>query len=134
MNAATSQGPVELMREPAPTAPAPWPATEWWVVAPVVLVGLAVLLTLQVRWIRARRLSDSERAFRRLASAQRLRPGDRVLVRQLAAAHEGATPVALLMSDHALARAAEMIEAKPESSTDRALRSFLERRGLAARA
>lgn len=125
-------GPVELIREPRPE-PAPaaaWPETNWWVVAPVLLVGAAVLLTLQLRWIRRRRLSDSERAYRRLASALRLPTRHRVLTRELARAHGRASPVAVLLSDRALREAASKLDAKPGSARERVLKEWMAGRGL----
>ncbi|MBZ0170960.1 MAG: hypothetical protein K8E66_01135 [Phycisphaerales bacterium] len=126
----SAAAPVELVRAPIEVAPAPWPITEWWVLGPFLVIGIAVLLTLHIRWIRAKRLSDSERAFRRLASIQRLPTGFRGITRDLAVAHGRATPAALLLSDHALAEAAERLTPKPGSAQERVLGRWLRRRGL----
>lgn len=123
--------PIGLVRSAVEAPPAPWPVTEWWILAPVVLLGLAVLLTIQIRWIRARRLSDSERAFRRLASMQRLPTRLRHITRELATAHGKATPAAILLSDHAAREAARRLESKnPPATTRRVLADLLARRGL----
>ncbi|USN98536.1 MAG: hypothetical protein H6810_10220 [Phycisphaeraceae bacterium] len=127
-----NEQPVQLVRAQADPTPAPWPITDWWVLGPVLIVGAVVLLTLQIRSIRRRRLSDSERAFRRIASHQRLPAGARLITRELATAHGRATPVALLLSDHALREAAARLDPKPGSSRERAMNKLLRRRGLVA--
>ncbi len=125
--------PVQLVRPPTDAidqaAPAAWPTTNWLVVAPIVVVGLGILVTVHVRWWRARRLSDSERAFRRLASAMRLHTGFRVLARELAEAHGRATPAALLLSDTAFREAASKLDPKPGSARARTLHRWTDLRG-----
>ena len=122
--------PVELVRGPvAPPAPAPWPTTNWLVVAPIVLIGLPILLTAHIRWWRARRLSDSERAFRRLAASMRLPTGYRVLARELSRAHGEATPAAILFSGAAFRRAAAKLDPQPGTARARTLERWIARRG-----
>lgn len=122
--------PIELMRAPAEAAPAPWPITEWWILAPFVIAGVTVLLIANIRWVRARRLSDSERAFRRLTSIRRVPTRFRRITRELSAADGRATPAALLLSDHALAMAAGNITPKPGSAQERVLDQWLSHRGV----
>jgi hypothetical protein len=106
-------------------------ATNWWLMAPILLVGTAAILVVWIRLDRARRLSDEEKAFRALARACRMSRDERRLTEHLARAHQKAAPVALLLSDSALTAAASRIELKPRSSGDRLLRRLLDRRGLA---
>lgn len=122
--------PVELVKGPiAPPPPAPWPTTNWLVVAPIVLIGLSVLITAHIRWWRSRRLTDSQRAFRRLAASMRLPTGFRVLARELARAHGRATPAALLLSDAAFREAAAKLDPQPGTARARTLERWAARRG-----
>ncbi len=124
--------PVQLVRSPTPPppAPTPWPTTNWLVVAPLVVIGLGILITAHIRWWRSRRYSDSERAFRRLASAMRLHTGFRVLARELAAAHGRATPAAVLLSDTAFREAASKLDPEPGSARARTLQRWAAERGV----
>ena len=124
--------PVQLVRSPTPPppAPTPWPTTNWFIVAPLVVIGLGILITVHVRWWRSCRYSDSERAFRRLASAMRLHAGFRVLARELADAHGRATPAALLLSDAAFREAALKLDPEPGSARARTLHRWAAARGV----
>lgn len=134
---ATPSNPVRLVTDEAGAAEGTGAAqaaldvaTNWWVMIPLVLVGAAAILTVQIRVSRARRLPADERAFRALARAARIPSRQRVMARALAKAHGEAPPVALLLSDHALTRAASRIELKPKSPGDRLLRRVLSDRGI----
>lgn len=105
-------------------------ATVWWVMIPVVLVAFAAVLTFHLRISRIRKLPIEERAFRGLARAAKVPTKYRVLARRLADTDGAPPPVAVLLSDGALALAATRIEAKPGSSTDRVLREYLRARGV----
>lgn len=105
-------------------------ATNWWVMTPVLLVALAAALTLHLRVARMRRMPPEERAFRRLARAARVPTKYRVLARRLSAAPGAPPPVAVLLSDGALALAAVQIETKPGSATDKVLAKYLAERGV----
>ena len=134
---ATPSNPVSLARpEDAPDAAGAAHtvvevATNWWVMIPLLLVGAATIMTVQLRLARARRLPDEEKAFRLLARAARVPGRQRVMVRALAKAHGDATPAALLLSDHATAKASARIELKPGTPGDRLLRRVLASRGIA---
>lgn len=116
--------------EPAPTPPGfTGPGAGWIVFVLFVLVGFAIIARVQIVRTRARRLSDSERAFRRLASMLRLTVGSRLIARELAGAHGSATPAAILLSDHALQRGVERLAPRPGSAQHKALSRFLVARG-----
>lgn len=106
-------------------------ATDWWIMIPVVLVGLAAIMTIHLRVVRSRRIPAEERAFRALARAARMPGRFRILTRVLSAAPDAPPPIVMLLSESALSRAAQHIEAKPGSSTDRVLCEFLDARGVA---
>ena len=135
---ATPSNPVRLFKEgeapidqlagqaTSPTAQAALDvATNWWIMVPVILVGIAAILTIQLRITRARRLPVEERAFRALAQAARVPKRHRILAQRLARTKGSPSPVALLLSDTALALASARIETKPGSSTDRVLTEYL---------
>ncbi len=105
-------------------------AVNWWVMIPTILVGIATILTVQLRISRARRLPPEERAFRALTKKMRVPTRFRVLIRRLAREPDAPPPVAMLMSDNALSIAAGRIEAKPKSPTDRVLSEYLSVRGV----
>ena len=65
---------------------------------------LLVLVALMV-WRRMKPKDPGEAAFDAIARALRLSRAERLLVRELAAAHGRAAPVALLLSEHALREA-----------------------------
>ncbi|MAY74945.1 MAG: hypothetical protein CMJ31_09585 [Phycisphaerae bacterium] len=73
-------------------------------------LGAAGLLLIAVSFhlwmLRRAREATSELTFRRMALARGVPPRRRRLVRRLAELHNGADPIALLMSDHAMQRAA----------------------------
>lgn len=71
---------------------------------------LACVLAAWAMWTHRRALPDEERAFRVLARRLGLGRGEREGVRLLAAAHGSARPVALLLSDAALAEALEELQ------------------------
>jgi hypothetical protein len=121
--------PIELVRAPEPAdAGASWPVTNWWIMGPLIAVGIAGFAVIQARRTRAARLTDSERAFRALARGQPTR--FRVLARELAESHGGVTPAAVMISNGALAEAARSIEAKPGSARRRVLDEMLGARGV----
>lgn len=124
-------GMVELVRAPEPVAPGDvglWPVTNWWIMAPLLVLGVAGFVVIQRARLRNSRLSDSERAFRALGRGEPTR--FRVLARELSEAHGGMTPAAVLLSDGALERAAPCLEAKPGSARRRVLDEMLSKRGL----
>ncbi|HYE61293.1 MAG TPA: hypothetical protein VD997_04795 [Phycisphaerales bacterium] len=93
--------PVRLVKGDETSA---WAAEAWMVVASMVV--LLVAISGVVLMVRARRgRDDRESAFRALASGLGLSGDARGLLRRLAAAHGAASPVALLLSDHALRQA-----------------------------
>ncbi len=128
---ATQSGMVQLVRPAEPTAADPgglWPVTNWWIMAPLLVIGLVGFAVIQRARLRNARLSDSERAFRALGRGVPTR--FRVLARELAKAHGEMTPAAVLLSDGALERAASSIEAKPGTARRRVLDQMLTKRGL----
>jgi hypothetical protein len=127
----TAMQPIQLIKAPAPDAPAPWPATNWLILAPILVLGTLAIAAVQVRHARLRRLSDSERAARRLASLLRLPSRFRLINRDLAAAHGSASPAALLLSDHATRQAAQRLNPRPGSAQSKVLNEWLAARGLA---
>lgn len=129
---ATQGGMIELVRPEAPIPADPgglWPVTNWWIMAPLLVIGLVGFAVIQRARLRNARLSDSERAFRALGRGVPTR--FRVLARELAEAHGEMTPAAVLLSDGALGRAASSIEAKPGTARRRVLDEMLTKRGLA---
>lgn len=83
--------------------------------ASVLALVAAVALMVGALWVwrRIRPADPGEAAFKTIAGALRLSRAERLLLRELAAAHGKATPTALLLSEHALneaVRAAEGIE------------------------
>ena len=128
---ATPGDPVRLIKPAADMAESGTLSTiNWWVMIPVILVGIATILTIQLRISRARKLSTQEQAFRALARRTRLPTRYRVLLRRLTREPDAPPPVALLLSDDALSLAACGIEAKPRTATNRVLAEYLELRGV----
>ncbi len=83
--------------------------------ASILALVAAVALMVAALWVwrRVRPADPGEAAFQSIAGALRLSRAERLLLRELAAAHGGATPTALLLSEHALneaVRAAQGIE------------------------
>lgn len=116
--------------EPAAAPPGfTGPGAGWILFTLFALVGFGLITRVQFVRARARRLSDSERAFDRLASMLRLPVGSRLIARELAGAHGSATPTAILLSDHALNRGIERLAPRPGSAQHKALARFLAARG-----
>jgi hypothetical protein len=116
----------------ATTAVFTGPGAGWVVFALFVLMGFGIIARVQFVRTRARRMSDSERAFRRLASMRGLPVGSRLIARELAAAHGSATPAAILLSDHALNRGVQRLAPRPGSAQHKALTRFLAARSGAS--
>ncbi len=100
-------GPVQLFTgaEAAPAFPV-------WVL-PAVFGGVAVLALATWAWVayRARAAGDvNEHAFRTLARSMRLGRNAKQMIRRLAFHHGTASPLGLLMSEHALRTALEAFE------------------------
>lgn len=91
------------MTSPA-TTPAPEPglpaSSIAAAIAAILLAGLAAAV-----WARAKRRDPAEEAFMAIARYHGLSRAERLLVRELAAAHGRATATALLISPHALREA-----------------------------
>jgi hypothetical protein len=101
------QGPVRLITgaEAAPAFPV-------WVL-PAVFGGVAVLALATWAWVayRARAAGDvNEHAFRCLARSMRLGRAAKQMIRRLAFHHGSASPLGLLMSEHALRTAVEAFQ------------------------
>lgn len=128
---ATPGDPVRLAKPATDAAQTLSASTvNWWIMIPVILVGIAAILTIQLRITRARKLPPEERAFRALARRMRLPSRYRVLVRRLAREPDAPPPVAMLVSDNALRIAASRIEVKAKSATNRVLTEYLSARGI----
>lgn len=84
----------------------------WWLQPALIAVGAVVVVAAALLlFIRARRgRDDREAAFRALAGRLGVSRATRGLLRKLAGAHGSASPVALLLSDHALRTAAAAID------------------------
>ncbi len=115
----SAPAPIELVRPGGEDAPAagvePGGAL---VFVGVAIVAAGVLVVAHLRWLWHRRLSPSERAFRRLARWRGVRPRRRRVVRELAKAHGEAEPVALLVSDHAMRTAIERYRERAEAHAE----------------
>ena len=109
LNTLAVDGPVRLVTGADPSGAGTFPA---WLLPS--LAGIVVVLSagacLVARWRSHRAGEPAEHAFRRLARRMGLGTADVRLVRVLARAHGSAGPVALLISDHAMARAVEGFE------------------------
>ena len=108
-------GPVHLVtgEEPASTFPL-------WVLPAI--FGAVALIALQTWAFVAYRArvagNDNEYAFRALARRLKLGRGHCTLIRRLALVHGAASPVALLLSDHALRSALASFESSSPSKRD----------------
>ncbi len=66
------------------------------------LVAFLLALIAIWMWRRIKPIDPGEAAFHAIARALRLSRGERLLIRELSAAHGKANPTALLISEHAL--------------------------------
>ena len=125
-------GPVRLMTGNEPVARAG--AMAWWVL-PAFLVG-AVVLALLTWFVIDRRArverSPAEYAFRALSLRMGMGAWRATLLRKLAAAHGTATPVSLLLSNHALGMAAAEFEKTADARSIKKLARLMTLRGMHA--
>lgn len=102
----------------------------------LVALAAACVLALAALWVwrRMKPTDPGEAAFTAISRSLGLTRADRLLVRELAAAHGAATPVALLLSEHALKEAVAAARGIEDAARVEDLVGRIDRaaRGLAA--